>query len=239
MSAGEAPSPAPGLHPGNARSVVDHLVSRRRRIRFPAETRSFNEHTLLHRHGAQHRQLAREVMDRLLTVLEPGEAIVHVVDGSGWYPGMRKTAVTGRIVALTNRRALAVGVEWETDRSDGAPGEVVVQEAPLRDVDVDRTRLTGGDGLSFGLWTMPARFKASSKSKEVVARVKAFLDEPAPEPFPELQELLALPAVDPAQAPPDWYPDPYAGAPARRHRWWDGGRWTDESAFPGEYVPKD
>jgi hypothetical protein len=43
-------------------------------------------------------------------------------------------------------------------------------------------------------------------------------------PIPPVQPLVPQPA---AATPPGWHPDPQG---VKRLRWWDGTRWTDQTA---------
>lgn len=229
------PVPTHWLDDDAATSLAFHLVARFRHKTFRSDTKQIYQWKL-HSHADLMRTGTRAAVDGLRRVIPADETVVLLDD---WYRydvvrrphhvGIVEVVVT----ALTTRRAFA-----ETVTTFVATGEMVVgqvEHAPLPTVEIDRQRLLGMPGAHLRR-KRAGGFELSSKDADVIQRIRAFVAHPTPAPFPELAELLALPRLDPQAPAPDWYPDPTADDGGDLHRWWDGFRWTEETARRGEYY---
>jgi hypothetical protein len=177
----------------------------------------------------------RTAIDGLRRVVASDERVVFLDDLYGYhFTGDHNTALTATVAVLTTRRAMAHRV-----RVVASTGFATLEQAdaqPLAAIEIDRKRLLGDKGLHVRVKGANS-FELSSKEASVIERVRAFVANPTPQPFPELAELLALPRFDPAAPMPGWYPDPTAGVANGLHRYWDGFQWTDETGVRGELVP--
>ena len=212
-----------------ARHLAAYLVGRFRRADWGKDRDNAGELTL-HDHPDAMRTCLRAAIDRLRSALAPDEAVVFV-DGSYLYGAALGTAaVSATAVALTTERALAVRATQALETDEVTLADL--EEQPLADVEIDRKRLLGTRELHLRQKVFGG-FELSSKSRQVVERVRAFVASPDPTPFPELAELLAMPRLESGARPPDWYPDPSVSGMGSRRRWWDGTAWTNDVGRPG------
>jgi hypothetical protein len=206
-----------------ARSIADHLVGRARRTLWPEMQREVGPIEVVE-HPEEHRAAVRAALGGLAELLRPGETLVFVDAVADHRDRAGAPSLRALVTGLTDRRALAVAVSVAYDAAGRTTREF--DDAPLAAVEV---RPGSGDRLALR-WAPGTPFTFTTPDPDEAERVRQFLASPGTRPFTELEALLALPLLDPAQPPPDWYPIPDGG---ELHRWWDGERWTDDTAVAG------